>query len=174
MNQDRLFYFSRSADRPVGSGTNEHVNDVNKYIILNSITDWRKKLSNFWISPFKYDGVHWNTVEHMFQAYKIKIVDPLLSYEFCLESNSDLSRGNGSEAQKKRKLVMLNKEQLQYWESIKHEVMYRALLARFSQCEDSRQVLLSTGDAELWHGTRGVKPSRQVVLEKVRNEVKLR
>lgn len=170
-NSDKLYFFSKSANKPVGKGVNEYVQDNNKYTALASIDNWRKKLSNFYISPFQYDDLHWNSVEHMFQSYKIRIVNPQLAYQFCLESNSELSRRDGSEARKNRKLVMLNAQQLQEWESIKNNVMYDALRSRFTQDRDSRELLLATRDAELWHGTRGVSPQRQYILERVRREL---
>ena len=66
--KDILVFYSKSPDKPPGSykGTewSEHVNDKNKYMTLNSIQDWRKKLSNMYISDFTLDGEKWNSVEN--------------------------------------------------------------------------------------------------------------
>ena len=47
---DQLFYYSKSADKPAGKGTNEIAVDYNIYKELNKIKDWRKILSNFYVS----------------------------------------------------------------------------------------------------------------------------
>lgn len=169
---DKLYYYSKSADKMPGKGANEYINDPSQYNELSQIRDWRKKLSNFHIAPFEYENRRWNTVEHLFQAVKVSLVDKELAYTFCLDSNSELSQAYGSEAQKKRKIVLLSPSLLAYWEQIKHQVMYDALYAKFSQNEDMKSILLATNDAELWHGTRGHRPSRQYSLEQVRNELR--
>ena len=63
MNPDRLYYFSRSADRPPGQGVNERVSNPSKYTELAQVKNWRHILSNFWVAPFEVNGVQWNTVE---------------------------------------------------------------------------------------------------------------
>lgn len=168
---DKLYYFSGSADKLPGKGANEYVSDVTKYSSLASVKDWRRKLSNFHIAPFECYGRRWNTVEHMFQAAKVALVDKKLAHTFCLDSGTELSQGYGSEAQKRRKIVLLNDSQLSEWEDIKRSVMYDALYAKFSQNEDMKCILLCTADAELWHGTPRHKPSRQYSLELVREQL---
>lgn len=165
---DKLYYFSRSADKPPGKGTNEHISNPDKYLELSRISDWRKMLSNFWVSSFEVGGVRWNTVEHMFQGYKINIANPQLGFTFSLNSGSPLSRASGDEAQRNRKLSMLTPEQLRQWEIMKNDVMYAALYAKFSQNPELKRVLLLTQDAELWHGTPRAKAGRQYSLEFVR------
>ena len=46
--------------------------DLDKYNALRKIKDWRKKLSNFWISPFNLEGKRWQSVEHYYQGSKFK------------------------------------------------------------------------------------------------------
>lgn len=133
MSSDRLYFFSRSADKYPGTGANEYVTDRNKYIELSKIPNWRQMLSNFWVAPFEVSAVQWNTVEHFFQGYKINIANPQLSVLFALNSGSPLSRASGDEAQKNRKLAILTPEQLQQWESMKDKILYTALYAKFSQ-----------------------------------------
>jgi len=71
MEEDKLFYYSKSANKQVGKGVNEFVSNYNDYNELNKIKDWRKMLSNFYVAEFTYNGKTYYTAEHAFQA-KIK------------------------------------------------------------------------------------------------------
>lgn len=169
---DTLFFHYKSADKPAGKGVNESLDkdiDKDKYSELNKIKDWRKILSNLSDSPFLYDGYHYRTVEHAFQSQKIKLVDHEKALLFTTEANHSIGNGDGFEARRNRKLIVLNNVQLQLWDSKKHEVMKSILHCKFSQNELPRKVLLSTKDAILTHGTRGIPNSRQYDLENVRS-----
>ena len=119
---DKLYYFARSADKLPGQGPNEFVSNPNKYAQLARVSNWRHILSNFWVAPFEVNGYRWNSVEHMFQGYKINISNPQLGVQFSLNSDSLLSQGNGSDAQKQRKAAILNKDQLQQWDQMKDQI----------------------------------------------------
>ncbi|KKL76505.1 hypothetical protein LCGC14_2044250, partial [marine sediment metagenome] len=69
------------------------------------------------------------------------------------------------------------------WESIKEGVMYDAIKAKFTQHEDLREILLSTGDAKIienspidkyWGcGKKGTGKNRLgVLLMRLRNELR--
>jgi ribA/ribD-fused uncharacterized protein len=146
---DKLYFFSKSKDCAPGKGKNEVVLDPSKYKTLPY--NFRKILSNFHVAPFKFEGYTYNTIEHVFQAKKIGLVDEELAYQFTMESKSDIGLGDGSIAQKNRKLVHLNDEQLGAWSVLKEEVMKSAAYEKYKQNEDSLKILLSTGEAELWH-----------------------
>jgi ribA/ribD-fused uncharacterized protein len=165
---DKLFYFSKSQDKPVGKGVNEYCNDPNKYNELDKIKDWRKVLSNFYVAPFRYDGNTWKTVEHAFQSKKIELVDKDKAFLFCIESSYLIGLGDGLIARKYRKLVELDKKTLELWDSIKNGIMEEIMYAKFSQNMLAKNILKLTMDAELWHAGAREKPSRQVQLENVR------
>jgi ribA/ribD-fused uncharacterized protein len=172
MLTDRLFFHSASADRPPGAGRHESIADPLAYAVLASIPNWRKMLSNFWVAELVFDGLTYRTVEHCFQAAKIALADPTLAREFALESQSELAQGDGVAARKQRKLVLLDPEQLARWDREKHIVMQSAMRAKFTRHAALRNVLLATGDAQLWHGTgRGARPQRIWDLEAIRSEV---
>src|SRR5258708_5518546 len=153
ITHDKLYYFSSSADKPVGKGVHEYITDITKFKELQQINDWRKMLSNFWVAPFELEeGLKYNTVEHIYQGYKLSIVDPNYKYQFSINSASVIGLSSGNEAQKNRKLALLDANQLQRWQQIKGDIVYQALYAKFSQNPDLKRVLLLTGDAELWHG----------------------
>lgn len=67
---DRLYFFSRSADRLPGSGANERVTDPQQYTELEAVPNWRQMLSNFWVAPIQVGGQRWNSVEHLFQSHR--------------------------------------------------------------------------------------------------------
>jgi ribA/ribD-fused uncharacterized protein len=169
---DKLFFYSKSADKIAGKGVNESVSNLNNYTELNKIPDWRKMLSNFWISPFNLKGIMWNTVEHTFQAYKLNIVDGNVAFLLSLNSDSKESKCDGEIARSWRKKVFLNEEQLKQWNKMKDDVMFEALYAKFSSNPELKKVLLLTGNAELYHGTRGVPTTRQYILERIRDKLK--
>jgi ribA/ribD-fused uncharacterized protein len=167
--EDRLYFFSGSADLPPGRGVHERVADTVGYAALADVPHWRRMLSNFWPAEFTLGECTYRTVEHAFQAAKIALVDPVLAERFALESDTELARGDGAAARKQRKLVLLNDAQLRRWDECKNGVMSDAMRAKFSRHEPLRAVLLATRSAQLWHGTgRGQPPARIHALETIR------
>lgn len=168
--EDRLYFFSGSADLPPGQGVHERLADAGHYAALAGVRHWRRMLSNFWPAQFTLDGRTYRTVEHAFQAAKIALVDPALAEQFTLESDTDLARGDGAVARKHRKLVLLDDAQLRQWDGRKSAVMRDAMAAKFSGHERLRAVLSATRPAQLWHGTgRGQPPIRIHDLEAIRD-----
>jgi ribA/ribD-fused uncharacterized protein len=168
--EDRLYFFSGSADLPPGQGVNERVADAAHYTALAGVRHWRRMLSNFWPADFTLGERTYRTVEHAFQAAKIALVDPVLAERFALESGTELAHGDGVAARKHRKLVLLDDAQLRSWDERKHAVMRDAMRAKFGGHEPLRAVLLATLPAQLWHGTgRGQPPSRIHDLEEIRD-----
>lgn len=168
---DQLFYYSKSADKPAGKGTNEKAVDYTIYNELNKIKDWRKILSNFYMSEFTYENKIYNSVEHAFQAKKIELVDKDKAYWFCKNSGHMIGKGDGLIARKNRKLVILNDDDIKKWDGIKHKIMEEILLCKFTQVPIAKQVLLLTHNAILLHGTKGIPITRQYDLENVRNKI---
>ncbi len=94
--------------------------------------------SNFSRHPVKLKGHTWPTSEHYFQAQKF--VDT--KYE------SEVRKASGpSEAARmgRDRKNPLRKD----WESVKDDVMREVVYAKFTQHEDLKKTLLSTGDAKL-------------------------
>lgn len=164
---DTLYFHSKSIDKKVGEGKNEYINNCNDYIELDKIIDWRRILSNFYIAPFRFNNLTFNTVEHAFQYSKINLVNPNIAFNFCLESNSDLSKSDGLIARKNRKIIILNTSQLYQWNQIKNNILENILLQKFTQNSLPKKVLLLTNNAILTHSIR-TKPIRQIELENVR------
>lgn len=163
---DKLFFYSKSRDLPVGKGVNEIATD--DYSDLNKIKDWRKMLSNFHVSPFKYGNYTYNSIEHVFQSEKIRLVDSNKAFLFTMESGNPIGLGDGAIAQKNRKLVMLKKEDLEKWETLKNQIMKDAAMAKYQQCPEAMKMLKATKNAELWHIVSRSLPVRFTHLEDIR------
>ena len=174
MEEDKLFYYSKSANKQVGKGVNEFVSNYNEYDELNKIKDWRKMLSNFYVAEFNYNGNTYYTAEHAFQAKKIELVDSAKAYFFCIESGNIIgTTKDGNIARKNRKLVILDDESIKIWNEIKHNIMKEILICKFTQNNELSNVLLLTKKAILLHGAKGIPISRQYDLEEVRNYLQL-
>ena len=98
------------------------------------------EFTNFYPAPIDLDGETWPTTEHYFQAQKFigtsypKVIRnferPRQAFEFS--RNPTVSRWRRSD-----------------WEDIKISIMRKALLAKFTQHKNLRQMLLRTGDRRL-------------------------
>lgn len=169
---DLLFFYSKSADKPPGKGASEQVASPAAYARLASFPHWRQTLSNFHVCPFVYGGSTYRTIEHAFQAEKIRIADPAAAAAFTVESGSNLgARGDGLAARKQRKVVRLSRAQIAQWDATSDAAMGRIQRAKFTQCAAAAEVLLSTKRAQLWHVVPRSKPVRFVHLERVREEL---
>jgi predicted NAD-dependent protein-ADP-ribosyltransferase YbiA (DUF1768 family) len=175
MPSDKLCFYSKSADKPVpGRGAGEEVAYAEAYASLRSRHGWRRVLSNFNECPFKHGGRTYRTVEHAFQAEKIRLADPAAADTFAVESGSELALGDGLAARKQRKLVRLTAAQLALWDSSSAAAMERIQRAKFSACPAAAATLLDTGRAQLWHIVPRGQPVRFVGLERVRAELGVR
>lgn len=167
---DKLFFSSKSADKPPGKGggKNETVANPAAYALTGA---WRKVLSNFDTTcTFEFEGAHYRSVEHAFQAAKIRLVDPARARAFAVESGTELGLGDGLAARKQRKMVTLDDATLARWNAMRDDVMTRAQAAKFGQCAAAREVLLATQRAQLWHVVRG-PAERFAGLERVRDRL---
>ncbi|ADV67425.1 NADAR family protein [Deinococcus maricopensis] len=99
--------------------------------------------SNFSAHPIHVDGVTWPTTEHYFQAQKF--LDP----ELQAMIRALPTAGDAAKTGRRRDLPLRAD-----WEAVKEDVMRTALHAKFTQHEDARTLLLSTGDASLIEHTR--------------------
>ena len=160
MNRSRIMFFSRSRHAYPGNGASELLQPTdghnNVFDELNSYIGFRQKLSNFYeIEPngFNCAGRSWRTVEHCFQGRKFEDFDTAYCSQFALDSGSLLSRSNGRAARRAggKGARPLTHAQLAAWDRRKHQVMMEAIYARYSQDEESRDILLATKNAVLLH-----------------------
>ena len=99
--------------------------------------------SNFAAYPIELDGKIWPTSEHYFQAQKFAGTE--FEEEIRRVKSPMIAARMGRERSKPLRAD---------WERVKDEVMRRAVLAKFTQHETLRDILLATGDAVLVEHTR--------------------
>lgn len=165
---DKFYFYSKSADKLPGKGTNEYALNTEDYLELSNTKDWRKMLSNFYSSPFILDGEEWDSVENWHHAFKFRDEKkPGSNYNFYKtftknggkkwsSGHPEISKQAGR-AGKKRNMIVVgeklpnNVKMRPDFEKIAKKQMTFGLLAKFSQNPDLKNVLLNTGDAQLWH-----------------------
>src|SRR5215217_3566976 len=103
-----------------------------------SVADEFGDFSNFAPFPIRLDGKLWPTSEHYFQAQKF----PDATYrEAIRKAKSPMIAARRGRDRKKK----LRRD----WESVKVSVMTEAVRAKFTQHDELRDLLLSTGDVTL-------------------------
>lgn len=99
------------------------------------------EFTNFYFGkPVTIDGLEWKTTEHYFQAQKFvgtPYVELIRNMSRPREA-FDFSRNPSVSEWRRRD-----------WQQVKQTVMYKALLAKFSQSKQLGEMLASTGDREL-------------------------
>src|SRR5215218_28349 len=98
------------------------------------------EFSNFAHFPIRLKGRTWPTTEHYFQAQKFAGTDDAHAEAIRKAGSPMLAARMGRDRKKK-----LRRD----WESAKVAVMREALLAKFEQHPQLRELLLSTADAKL-------------------------
>jgi len=170
---DTLQFYSKSADKFPGKGNGEYVKNPQEYKELSKIKDWRKMLSNFYVSPFEIDNHIWNSVEHFYHANKFRDYKNSINYNYYLtftkNGGKPWSDAGGPEAWAAGQAGKVNTKgivpdkkvggeklpkdvtMLPYFDSIREKVMTLGFFAKFTQNEELKNMLLNTNDAELWH-----------------------
>lgn len=110
----------------------------NQIIRFYSVGAEYGEFSNFAPFPIKLDGKLWPTSEAYFQAQKFTDQEHV---EAIRKAKSPMIAARLGRSRKKP----LRRD----WESVKDNVMRKAVLAKFSQHPQLRELLLSTGDASL-------------------------
>tara|TARA_B100002052_G_scaffold293176_1_gene315901 strand:- start:1160 stop:1846 length:687 start_codon:yes stop_codon:yes gene_type:complete len=177
-----FIFYSRSANKIPGKGTGESLPEskISEYKELFKIKDFRKVLSNFYVSEkvdgvysplFELDGKHWMSVEHFYHANKFKKNNEKYYNTFAFGSGSEWETcplkalGAGGKTgivrdkdpnTKKSRIVYKRSKNIiideDFFDNKNNEiVMMRAQQAKYEQHEFCKKVLLATKDAKLSH-----------------------
>ena len=179
-------FYSKSADKPLpGKGAGETIEprNIKQFADLAAMPGWRKVLSNFYMGPFKLDNRSWNSVEHYYHANKFKKGHPEFYQQFTVESGTDISKdpafakaAGGKTGKYKKKDWKRPKDVVidaDFFSSGRNQqVMKAGQLAKYSQNEAAKAVLLATKDAKLQHHVRGQPPIVFYDSMKIREELK--
>ena len=183
-----MFHSMSNSTPKAGKGSGEHIPDmfIFEYNNLNKIPDWRKKLDDSWIAPFTVDNRRWNSVEHYYLGSQFKKGYPDFYNKFSIDSESEISKDialariAGSKTGKNKDNVLREKHikvDPDFYEvganSRDKTERLTAIVAKFSQNLDLKQVLLETKRAKLLHFIRGREPEADTELMKLRREYKI-
>ncbi len=103
-----------------------------------SVGDDFGQFSNFAPFPINLDGERWPTAEHFFQAQKFDDVGYRLKIRRASSPMIAATLGRDRKQKIRRD-----------WDSVKVGIMSFAVLAKFTQHDELRVLLLSTGDAKI-------------------------
>ena len=180
-NDDVVFqFYSKSRHVLPGKGAGEKIplGKEKEFAELHQIKNWRKQLSNFWVSEFTADGKRWSSVEHYYQGSKFKNNHPVFYSKFSLSHEEheeepqwikqlpkELSKdpaiaqrlGGKSGIYKKIRYRPKEIKMDEDFMENKFKVMEKGQYAKYSQNEDLKKMLILTKDAKLQHFVRGCK-----------------
>lgn len=170
-SRDALAFYSKSRAVPAGRGAQERVAKGRAYALP---PNFRQVLSNFARTPLVFDGKTYETVEHAFHAEKLRQAGyPAAAAKFE-PRHEDYVGADPAAAKKaggKRGLVKLTPSQIAAWSGSWADVMHRLWAAKFTPPGAPRDVLLATGDAELWHLLGRGGKERWFALEELRGRL---
>tara|TARA_R110002167_G_scaffold151594_2_gene345552 strand:- start:77 stop:535 length:459 start_codon:yes stop_codon:yes gene_type:complete len=107
-----------------------------------SVSDKYGEFSNFAAFSIKLKGKRWPTSEHYFQAQKFKDVG---HQEEIRKAKTPMIAARLGRDRKKK----LRRD----WDSVRDNVMREAVLAKFTQHDELKTILLATGEAKLVENT---------------------
>ncbi len=124
--------------------------------------------SNFSRHPFTLEGKRWATSEHYFQAQKFAGTEHVAAIRAARSPMEAATMGRDRSRPLRRD-----------WEKVKDDVMRRAVRAKFEAHTELRELLLSTGDAELveaaprdWYWGAGADGAGRNMLGRILMEVR--
>lgn len=178
-------FYEKSSDKKPGYGVGESITDDYEIIFapLSIHKNWRKKLSNLFISPFQLDDAQWQTVDHYYIANQYKNNHPDIYKELSLDSSSILSKDPSLLRVfnvKYRESGKLGGEQIippnikrdeDFDETKAQETIVKGLMAKFVQHKELNEILTLTYPAKLNYFMNGRNAVPAYALMEIRKEL---
>jgi hypothetical protein len=149
---DILRFYNNSKNAPAGSGVGDVVQQKEDYTELNRIPHWRRMFSSRYEEQFNCWGVPFLSHDHALQYAKYKCNDiecnqlNEIAYLFSLASGSEMSQ---SVKLIKKKIILLNEEQLNRYESQLSNIKNDIYRAKYTRQSNPGKALLLTQNALL-------------------------
>lgn len=105
-------------------------------VLFYGVKNQYGEFSNWYPASFSLDGKLWKTSEHYYMAMKT-------------EDSDEAERIRKSKSPREAKKLGAKVKLRPNWDNIKFNIMYKACLAKFSQNEELKKLLLSTEDRPL-------------------------
>lgn len=187
-----MFHSLSNGQLTPGKGVGEKIakDKILDYKSLNTkkktdiLFNWRRKLDDSWGAPFTVDDHRWNSVTHFILGSQYKKGFPDFYKQFSLDSESEISTNldmaiAAASKTGKYKNEVLRQENVtvdaDYYDMGQNSKVdgerYKAVLAKFTQNQDLKRVLMETKHAKLIHFIRRDDPFTDMALMKIRKEI---
>jgi predicted NAD-dependent protein-ADP-ribosyltransferase YbiA (DUF1768 family) len=179
---DVFQYYSRSTHARAGKGNGEKLSDSksDKYRKLDSITHWRRMLSDHYIEPFDLDSHRWNSVTHYVTANKFKKTDNPFYLQFTLDVNPTgelsndpnvaIAAGTANGKYKGKQIRPITSKIDDSFIDVQDDVLEKALTAKFSS-KTLHNILALTLRSKLQEYRPKQIPIVSNILMKVRKKI---
>jgi predicted NAD-dependent protein-ADP-ribosyltransferase YbiA (DUF1768 family) len=171
--------YERSTNNLPGHGNGEQIPDslISEYAELSSDAKWRNKLSNEWIQPFELDGHKWSSAEHYYQGSKFKKENANFYRQFSIDSgmqlanNVEMSKSAGRKLGTHKGIHYRERDVMRDNGFQRENAMQTALVAKFTQHPDLKEVLLNTLNAKIMIHRKGMQSTPATALMTVRKHL---
>ena len=179
-NEDTVFVINEnSANHLPGHGNGEQIPPqlISEYSDLSADAKWRNKLANEWIQPFELDGHHWGSAEHYYQGSKFKQKNPVFYIQFAMDSGLDIAKNIEMAKSVGRKTGKYKGVQYREPDVVRdpgfnrEHAMHTALMAKFTQHPELKDLLLNTKQAKIMIHRKGMPSTPATALMKVRKHL---
>jgi hypothetical protein len=168
-----FMFYSKSGDKPLpgrGSGETIPMEKIKEYVELASVPQWRKKLSDYYVlekDPFLLDDKRWASSANYILGSQYKKMSPDFYLSFSRDSGTEIGKNpfiakaacSDNGMYKGRLLRPVEVEVDPDYNSKREEnEKMKARMAKFSQCDEMKKLLLATKNAKLVSFRKGKKP----------------